>query len=208
MRRYLSQVVADAAFYHRLKRPQQRLTIFSLMMVAWRSPGLRVLASHRIIHHSVTQRNLRKVSWWLVRLAATAAQYLNNVLCKSDLLGDCQITGPVYLPDGGYLTCGARSIGAGSLVHDHVTFGHGVGGGNTGRPRVGAQVWIGPNCIITGEIEVGEGATLLPGTYVSQSVPARAVVRGNPGRIIRTGFDNTALRTSLAVVDRLPDAVG
>ena len=208
MRRYLSQVAADAAFYHRLKRPQQRPTIFSLVTTAWRSPGFRVLASHRIIHYSVTQRNLRKLSWWLVRLVASPAQYLNNVFCKSDLLGDCHIAGPVYLPDGGYLTCGARSVGAGSLIHDHVTLGHGVGGGNTGRPRVGGRVWIGPNCIITGEIEVGEGATLLPGTYVSQSVPARAVVRGNPGRIISRDFDNTALRASLAVVDNLSDIVG
>jgi serine O-acetyltransferase len=86
-----------------------------------------------------------------------------------------------------------------------VTFGYAVGKGNSGRPHVGDDVWIGPNCIIAGGLEIGDGSTLLPGTYLTYSVPPRSVVRGNPGRIIREGFDNAALRASLAIVESLPE---
>lgn len=206
MRQYLSQLAADAKFYHRLKRPLRPVTAISVLVAACRSPGFWVLSAHRIIHWCYTHRERRTPAWWFVRLMTVPAQYVNNVVFKSDLLGDCDVAGPAYLPDSGYLTCGARSIGSGSMIHDHVTFGQGVGGGNTGRPRIGTNVWVGSNSIVAGEIELGDGATVLPGTYVSQTVPPRAVVGGNPGRIIRREFDNSVLRSTLDVVDRLPES--
>jgi acetyltransferase-like isoleucine patch superfamily enzyme len=202
---FLSQFAADARFYHRLKCPQQAATSLALMVTALRSPGLWMLTFHRIIYFSTRHRNLRSVVWWLARLIEIPAHYLNTVACKSELLGDCCIKGPVYLSDKGYLTCGALSVGAGSMIHDHVTFGYAVAKGKSGRPHVGSNVWIGPNCIIAGGLEIGDGSTLLPGTYLTYSVPPRSVVRGNPGRIIREDFDNTALRATLTIAETLPD---
>lgn len=208
MLRFLAQMAADAQFYHRLAQPEHRAAARLLVMSALRSRGLWLLTVHRIVNFSTTQRNYRSPAWWLTRLLELPAHFLGNVVWKSDLLGDCELQGPVYLPDGGYLMCGALSVGAGTLIHDHVTIGFGVAGGNAGRPRIGRDVWIGPNCIIAGELEIGDGATLLPGTYLTYSVPPRAVVRGNPGRIIRTEFDNSALRSTRAVIDDLPVAPG
>jgi acetyltransferase-like isoleucine patch superfamily enzyme len=48
--------------------------------------------------------------------------------------------------------------------------------------------------VITGNITVGDGVTILPGTVLTRSVPAGALVKGNPGHVIRLGFDNAALR--------------
>lgn len=203
---YLSQVAEDARFYHRLKRPLRRATFLSVLITACSSPGLWVLASHRIGYWCFTRRHTRTAYWWLARLTYGLGRYVGNVFVKSDLLGDCQVNGPVYLSDGGYLTCGALSIGAGSIIHDHVTFGHGVGGGNRGRPRIGKRVWIGSHCIVAGELEVGDGATILPGTYVSQSVPPSAVLRGNPGRIVGRDVDNSVLCSTVALFESLPDA--
>ncbi len=61
-------------------------------------------------------------------------------------------------------------------------------------------MWIGPNCIIGGAITVGDGATALPGSFLTYSVPPRAVVKGNPAAIVLRCFDNSALRRSLAIV--------
>jgi acetyltransferase-like isoleucine patch superfamily enzyme len=61
-------------------------------------------------------------------------------------------------------------------------------------------VWIGPNCIIVGALSVGDGATVLPNSVLTFSVPAGAVVKGNPARIVRTDFDNSGLRRSLTIV--------
>jgi serine acetyltransferase len=202
---FFSQFAADTRFYHRLKHPQQRAGVLALLGTALRSPGLWMLTFHRIAYFSTNRRNLRSINWWLARLAEVPTYYLNCVANKSEVLGDCDIRGPVYLSDRGYLICGARSIGAGSVIHDHVTFGNAVAKGRSGRPNIGDDVWIGPNCIVAGPLEIGAGSTLLPGTYLTYSVPPRSVVRGNPGRIVREGFDNSALRASPAVVDALPN---
>jgi serine acetyltransferase len=203
--RFLTQLAADARFYHRLKHPDQPPPgVLELIGTALRSPGLWTLAFHRIAYFSTNYRNLRSAVWWLARLVEVPTYYCNAVVRKSELLGDCNIRGPVYISDRGFVICGALSIGAGSIIHDHVTFGNAVAKGRTGRPHIGEDVWIGPNCIVAGDLEIGAGSTLLPGTYLTYSVPPRSVVRGNPGRVIREGYDNSALRASVAIVDKLP----
>ena len=113
---------------------------------------------------------------------------------------DCEIGAGAYLSNQGYLLCGAHGIGAGSLIHDRCTFGHTVADGGQGRPTIGKNVWIGSNCVIAGSVTVGDGATVLPGSILTFSVPPRAVVKGNPARIVRTDFDNAGLRRSLTLV--------
>lgn len=205
MLRVLAQVAADAHFYRQLAAVGQNTAPWRVFLAALRSPGLWLLAAHRIGYFSTTRRNFRSSKWWLARALELPAQYFTKVMCKSEMLGDCELDGPVYLPDGGYLMCGAERIGAGSLIHNHVTIGFGVADGNVQRPRIGRNVWIGPNCIVAGDLEVGDGATLLPGTYLTYSVPPQSVVQGNPGRIIRRGYDNAGLRRSMEVVHTLPD---
>ena len=63
--------------------------------------------------------------------------------------------------------------------------------------EIGENVWIGPDCIVTGEIKIGAGCTLLPGTVVSRDVPPGCLLTGNPARVLQRNFDNTALRSSL-----------
>lgn len=204
MQSLFAQFAADTRFYHRLKYPHECVGVLELLRTALCSPGLWILTFHRIAWFSTNRRNLRNPKWWLTRLIEVPTYYLNGIAYKSELLGDCDIRGPVYISDRGYVICGALSIGAGSVIHDHVTFGNAVAKGKSGRPHIGADVWIGPNCIVAGPLEIGAGSTLLPGTYLTYSVPPGSVVRGNPGRIVREGFDNSALRASSAIVDTLP----
>jgi acetyltransferase-like isoleucine patch superfamily enzyme len=51
--------------------------------------------------------------------------------------------------------------------------------------RIGRGVWIAANAVILPGVEIGDGAVIGAGTIVSKSVPANAVVVGNPGRVIR-----------------------
>jgi serine O-acetyltransferase len=196
----LSRFVADAAFYHQLLKPGARLSFLSLLFVVLRSRGLWLLTFHRIAYYSTFNRNFRNPLWWLARLLETVGKYLNAVFSKSEIREDCKFSGRAYLSNAGYIICGAQEIGDGSILHDHLTFGYAVADGKEGRPSLGKNVWIGPNCILAGPVSVGDGATILPGSYLTYSVPARAVVRGNPARIIAQDFDNTALRSSLQIV--------
>jgi acetyltransferase-like isoleucine patch superfamily enzyme len=191
--------VADARFYDGL-RGSGRFGVGSLAWTLLGSRGLWLLTSHRMAHLCLRRRNVRSPLWWITRLCKSLGAAFNVIFCRSQFAEDCEIDGVAYLSNDGYLFCGALTIGAGSLIHDRCTFGHTVAGGGEGRPTIGKDVWIGPDCVIAGPLTVGDGATVLPGSVLTFSVPPRAVVKGNPARVVRTNFDNSGLRRSLAVV--------
>lgn len=56
-------------------------------------------------------------------------------------------------------------------------------------PTVGDGVEFGTGAIVIGAIAVGDHASVGAGAVVTRSVPARAVVAGNPARIIREDHD-------------------
>lgn len=60
-------------------------------------------------------------------------------------------------------------------------------------PQVGDGVWIGAHATITGHVRVGSGATVAPGARVIRDLPERALVVGNPGRVVFRGYDNTQI---------------
>lgn len=88
---------------------------------------------------------------------------------------------------------GPSVIGSNCVIHQNVTIGQRVAGGDQGVPRIGDNVWIGPGAILTGAITVGDGATISAGTVLSRDVPAGALVGGNPGRVIAQDYDNTPM---------------
>jgi serine acetyltransferase len=167
------------------------------------SRGLWMLTFHRIIHFSTTRCLKNGVSRAAIRVLEGFSRYCMMVICKAEIREDVEIGTNVYLPDKGYLVFGPVSVGAETVVHDHVTCGRGVGKGNEGRPTIGEGVWIGPNSIVVGPVTIGDGATILSQSYVTFDVPARAVVRGNPARIVRRDFDNASLRRSLEIFENV-----
>jgi serine acetyltransferase/glycosyltransferase involved in cell wall biosynthesis len=199
---FARQLLADARFYHHLTRPSTG----GRAALAWtilRNRGLWLLTFHRIGHYCLRRRQVRSPVWWLARVYKGFGSSFSVLFCRSELSEDCEIEGPAYLSNQGYLLCGARSIGSGSLIHDRCTFGYTVADGGEGRPVIGRNVWIGSNCIIAGSLTVGDGATVLPGTFLTFSVPPRAVVQGNPAMVTHRDFDNAPLRRSLTVVKDL-----
>jgi serine acetyltransferase len=196
---FVAQLLVDARFYHGLIHADAS----GRASLAWTilcNRGLWLLTFHRIAHYCLRQRRVRSPIWWLARLCKSVGTCFSVVFCKSAFSADCEIKGVVYLSNRGYLMCGARCIGAHSVIHERCTFGYAVAGGDEGRPDIGEYVWIGPNCIIAGSLTVGDGATVLPGSFLTFNVPPGAVVQGNPAQIVRTNFENSALRRSLTVV--------
>ena len=61
-------------------------------------------------------------------------------------------------------------------------------------PTIGDGVWIGAHTKILGLVEIGDGATIGPGSRVIRAVPRRALVLGNPARIVFPAFDNSGIQ--------------
>jgi putative colanic acid biosynthesis acetyltransferase WcaB len=89
--------------------------------------------------------------------------------------------------------------GVGSVINHEVVIGKGctlrhattIGnkqlsdGSVSGSPQIGNFVDIGSNVVIIGPISVGDHAVIGAGSVVVKDVPERAVVAGNPARVIR-----------------------
>ena len=71
-------------------------------------------------------------------------------------------------------------IGSAAVIGDGTSFAAPDGQMIT----VGAQVRIGAGATLCRGIAIGEGAVVLPGAVVTRSVPANAIVQGNPATIV------------------------
>lgn len=157
-----------------------------------------VLTVHRLTHYYYEQRP--RTSWtpWTIalRLLILLGRTFAIVLAKSDISSTTVIDEGVYISDDGQLIIGPQRIGRGTIIHDRVTIGSKAGAGAI-KPIIGENVWIGSDCVIYGDITIADGATILPGTVLSMNVPPRAVVAGNPARIVARESDNASLRRNL-----------
>jgi serine acetyltransferase len=169
------------------------------LALAWAgSPGLRLLAAHRLAHHFERPRPSRWHRRWpflAAKVVVVIARQAALVATKSEITPDTPIGGGVALSDRGHIIVGARHIGGGTVIHERVTIGMDIR--REVKPTIGSRVWISPNCVVYGDITVGDDVTLMPRTVLSRSVPAGAVVEGNPGRVVSLLADHLVLRRRL-----------
>lgn len=190
------QLRADCRFYLALRHPKSSGALRGFLHCL-RSRGLLVLAIHRLCHYYYASLPRTTRTPWaiLLRLLILVGRTFVITLAKSDIYYATVIDEGVHLSDRGHLIIGARRIGRGTVIHDSVTIGV-KAGADFVLPTVGENVWIGSNCVIYGDITIGDGASILPDTVLSMNVPPRAVVGGNPARIMASEFDNAMLRRS------------
>ncbi len=55
-------------------------------------------------------------------------------------------------------------------------------------PRIGNDIWIGDHACIFGGIDIGDGAVVAAYAVVTKSVPAYAIVAGNPAKVVKYRF--------------------
>jgi len=76
---------------------------------------------------------------------------------------------------------GAHCVGDYCEITQNVT----VGFKNGLKPRIGNNVKIFPNAVISGDLEIGDNCIIGPGCVVYKSIPANCVVVGNPAIILK-----------------------
>ena len=122
---------------------------------------------------------------WLVRPFAALAQKFIEVLTGISLLPACEIGEGLYIGHyGSIILCAESRIGHNCSLAQNVTIGIAGSGEGRGAPTIGNRVFIGAHSVIVGSITIGDDAVVCAGSVVSRSVPARAVVMGNPARVV------------------------
>lgn len=82
-------------------------------------------------------------------------------------------------PIGTYVN--AKSIGDYFVIKNNTV----IGANERGIPEFGNHVEIGVNCVIIGNIRVGNNVVIGAGTVLTKSVPDNCVVVGNPAFILK-----------------------
>ena len=161
-------------------RPAQQLAGVVLSPGAWATVGYRAT---RWLHTAALPAPLRLAAKVIEKLVPNAVIIATNIQ-----IPPATSIGPgLFIAHAGYVVMSYETkIGSHCTVTQGVTLGHGAGGGRnrTGSPRIGNRVYLGPGSIVIGDIEVGDDALIGPGAVVVRSVPPRAVVVGNPARVI------------------------
>lgn len=116
---------------------------------------------------------------------AAIAQKLAEIVTGISIPARCEIGDGLYIGHYGSIILAPEArIGHNCSLAQNVTIGVAGGGDDRGAPTIGNRVFIGAHSVIVGRITVGDDAVVCAGSVVSRAVPARAVVMGNPARVV------------------------
>jgi len=170
------------------------------------SPGraVRLLLYYLVARHLPASNT--RLTGWTARVRRAVCQGLFQTC------GDrVNIEHGAYFGDGSLIDIGDDSgLGVDCQIYGRVTLGRDVmmgpevimitrnhGVDRTDHPMrlqpdaderpivIGDDVWIGTRAILLPGVTVGDGAVVAAGSVVTHPVPARAIVGGNPARLIR-----------------------
>jgi len=85
---------------------------------------------------------------------------------------------------GGIVVSDRAVIGKNCTISHGVTVGKANRGKNKGYPTIGDNVYIGPGAKIIGKVKVGDNVAIGANCVVTKDVPDNAVVAGIPGKVI------------------------
>ena len=127
----------------------------------------------------------------LLRVVVSVAhKFLEIVTVGISIQLECEIGEGLYIGHHGTTILPAHgSLGRNCNLAHGVTIGLAGRGERRGAPRLGNRVFIGTNAVVVGKITIGDDAMICAGSVVTRPVPPRAVVVGNPARVI--SFDGS-----------------
>jgi len=108
-----------------------------------------------------------------------------EIITGISLPPQCEIGEGLHISHFGGIIVNSRSkIGDYCNLHQGVTIGSSGRGDNENSPILGDRVYIGANAVLIGDITIGDDVVIGAGAIVVNSIPARAVVVGNPAKIV------------------------
>ena len=167
--------------------PRQRLRLWLL------NADFRVVACYRFDQAVRRYHRQHRVLGLAPRIVSAVWRRRTSTIHHAEIDHRARIGPGLYLMHHTGVFVGPVSIGDNCVLHHNVTIGQRVAAGDQGVPRIGNDVWIGPGATISGNVTIGDGATISAGTVIARDVPARALVVGNPGRVVNADYDNSAM---------------
>lgn len=151
-------------------------------------PGFWATVVHRTLH----RMQARTPSNGILRLFRLVVNQVCHAVSETTALTTrillppvCRIGAGLFIPHFGPVTVHpAAKIGENCTLHQGVVIGQAGRGERKGVPSLGNRVYVGANAVVIGGITLGNDSAVGAGAVVIKSVPSRAVVAGNPARIL------------------------
>ena len=146
------------------------------------SQGLWASCVYRLA--CAAQRLPRPVRALLSPLFALA-QKIVEIVTGVSIPPSCEVGEGLYIAGMGPVVFapGVR-MGHNCNLGNSVTLAESAMKGVRGLPTIGNRVFIGAHAVVAGKVVVGDDAVIGAGAVVTRPVPARAVVLGNPARVV------------------------
>jgi serine O-acetyltransferase len=150
----------------------------------WGNPAFWAIAWYRFGHFIY-----RENSPWILRTPLKAVYLAGALFCESVLQMrlpcSAEIGGGLCISHVGGVVLHHRTvIGKNCDLSHQVTIGT-AGLGRTGVPRIGHDVCIGAGAVLSGDIEIGDGARIAANSLVNRDVPPGATAMGVPAKIVK-----------------------
>ena len=165
---------------HRYGGPGQQVKALLLAPRVW------AIVNYRFARWAYTAR-MPSVARVPLKILARLFTSLIEMVTSVELSPQTAIGAGLFIPHAGYVVVASNAIiGLHCTLTQGVTIGHGAGGNvsQLDSPAIGDRVYIGPGAAVLGPIEIGDDALIGANAVVIRSVPPRAVVVGNPARLI------------------------
>lgn len=185
-----SLVRQDLQRYYALESRRGKPGALEKVRIILATPGLHAILVYRF--GSWVRNNLHfPLFRFPFRLLHMILERLGIILWGIHIHAKAEIGGGLYVSHYGGIIIGPVKMGKDCNVAHGVTIGRRAGG-DPGVPTIGDRVWIGSGSILFGGITIGEGATIGPLTVVGRNLPPRVLVMGNPMRLLRKNYNNSA----------------
>lgn len=186
------KISADLQRFFQLETQSPNPSLWEKFYIVLTSAALHAVLLYRYQHWLISCTHcalLRKTGLLLVKPFSFWFTAIRSIIID----GRATIGKGFYLSHPVGIILGPVEIGENCNLGHFVTIGVGGRGAERGIPRLGNQVWVGSQSVISGKIEIGDRTTIMPGTILAKSVPANSTVGGNPGRILLHDTDNYEL---------------
>jgi len=184
----LNNLKCDFNRYSNFHSPGTKLSVWGKILVLIKSPSFFAIAIHRFgfwvdAHYKYDKNQLIK---YTLKFFYRLGVFLSIIFLKIEISEASDIGPGLYLSNKGYIILGTKKMDKFCTIQHKVTIGMGL---EHKSPVIGSHVWIGSNSIIFGNIKIGEGTVIKENTVLSKSIPAKCLINGNPGRIIKRDIE-------------------
>lgn len=183
----------DRLHFYSVRYNTENPPFFSKLKLCLTDFGLHSVAVYRLGSASLNLYNRSKI----IGLIPMAIYKLLNFFVKAVhhvyISSRAEIGPGLLLMHYHSIVIGPAKIGSCCTLHHNSTIGEAVAKLEHTMPDIADNVWIGPNSVVTGGIQIGNNVTISAGTILSKDIPDNCLVAGNPGRVVVNNYDNTTM---------------